>query len=207
MHVYTDGSVLLNHGGTEMGQGLFTKVAQVVAQELGVGARPRARHRRRHEQGANTSPTAASSGSDLNGMAAQDAARKLRGRAGRGSSRPGTAATPDDVALRRRRGARRASGASPFADGRARRLPRPRAALGDRLLRDAEDPLRPQDADRPPVLLLRLRRGGVRGRRRHADRRVRGCCASTSCTTSARRSTRRSTSARSRAASSRAWAG
>ena len=51
VHVYNDGSILVNHGGTEMGQGLNTKVAQVVAHELGVRVRERARHRHRHAEG------------------------------------------------------------------------------------------------------------------------------------------------------------
>jgi xanthine dehydrogenase large subunit len=80
VHVYTDGSVLVNHGGTEMGQGLHTKVAQVVAQELGVAfARVRVTATDTHKV-VNTSATAASSGSDLNGKAAQDAARQIRER-------------------------------------------------------------------------------------------------------------------------------
>ncbi len=80
VHVYTDGSVLVNHGGTEMGQGLNTKVAQVVAHELGL---PLARVRctaTDTQKVANTSATAASTGSDLNGKAAQDAARQVRQR-------------------------------------------------------------------------------------------------------------------------------
>ncbi|QPF72796.1 xanthine dehydrogenase molybdopterin binding subunit [Roseateles sp. DAIF2] len=80
VHVYTDGSVLVNHGGTEMGQGLNTKVAQVVAHELGIGlAKVRASATDTHKV-ANTSATAASTGSDLNGKAAQDAARKIKAR-------------------------------------------------------------------------------------------------------------------------------
>ena len=80
VHIYTDGSVLVNHGGTEMGQGLNTKVAQVVAHELGLPL-----HRVRctatdTQKIANTSATAASTGSDLNGKAAQNAARQLRSR-------------------------------------------------------------------------------------------------------------------------------
>jgi xanthine dehydrogenase large subunit len=80
VHVYTDGSVLVNHGGTEMGQGLNTKVAQVVAHEFGLPL-----HRVRCTAAdtakiANTSATAASTGSDLNGKAAQDAARQVRER-------------------------------------------------------------------------------------------------------------------------------
>ena len=80
VHVYTDGSILVNHGGTEMGQGLNTKVAQVVAHELGVAFdKVRVTATDTHKV-ANTSATAASTGSDLNGKAAQDAARQIRER-------------------------------------------------------------------------------------------------------------------------------
>src|SRR5258706_7742408 len=80
VHVYSDGSILVNHGGTEMGQGLNTKVAQVVAHELGV-AFERVRVTATDTQKvANASATAASTGSDLNGKAAQDAARQIRER-------------------------------------------------------------------------------------------------------------------------------
>jgi len=78
VHVYRDGTVLLNHGGTEMGQGLFTKVQQVVARELGIPLESVRVSASDTSKVPNASPTAASSGSDLNGMAARDACRKLR---------------------------------------------------------------------------------------------------------------------------------
>ncbi len=80
MNVYQDGSVLLNHGGTEMGQGLFVKVAQVVAEEFGIplsAVRPTATST---AMVPNASPTAASAGSDLNGMAARIAAATIKSR-------------------------------------------------------------------------------------------------------------------------------
>ena len=80
LHVYTDGSIQLNHGGTEMGQGLYTKVAQIVASELQVDISRITCTSTRTDKVPNTSPTAASSGSDLNGMAARDAARKIKSR-------------------------------------------------------------------------------------------------------------------------------
>ena len=80
VHVYTDGSVRLNHGGTEMGQGLYTKVAQVVAAEFGIPVNRVKITATTTDKVPNTSPTAASSGADLNGMAAQAAARIIRDR-------------------------------------------------------------------------------------------------------------------------------
>jgi len=80
VHVYTDGSVLLNHGGTEMGQGLFTKVAQVVAHEFGLPLTAIRVSATDTSKVPNTSATAASSGADLNGKAAQAAAQSIRER-------------------------------------------------------------------------------------------------------------------------------
>ncbi|WNL40815.1 xanthine dehydrogenase molybdopterin binding subunit [Halomonas sp. PAMB 3264] len=80
LHVYTDGSVMINHGGTEMGQGLHTKICQVVARELGLDLDDVRISATRTDKVPNTSPTAASSGADLNGMAARDAASRLRER-------------------------------------------------------------------------------------------------------------------------------
>jgi xanthine dehydrogenase large subunit len=78
VHVYTDGSVRVNHGGTEMGQGLNTKVAQIVADELGVPFERVLSTAADTSKVPNASATAASAGTDLNGRAAQFAARSVR---------------------------------------------------------------------------------------------------------------------------------
>jgi xanthine dehydrogenase large subunit len=80
VHVYTDGSVHLNHGGTEMGQGLYQKVAQVVAEEFGIDPAKVRITATTTGKVPNTSATAASSGSDLNGMAARAAAAAIKSR-------------------------------------------------------------------------------------------------------------------------------
>jgi xanthine dehydrogenase large subunit len=80
IHIYTDGSIQLNHGGTEMGQGLYTKVAQIVANEFQVDLDRISCTSTRTDKVPNTSPTAASAGTDLNGMAAKDAAAKIKSR-------------------------------------------------------------------------------------------------------------------------------
>ena len=80
VHLYTDGSIQLNHGGTEMGQGLNLKVAQVVAQEFGCDLANVKITATTTGKVPNTSPTAASSGSDLNGMAAREAALAIKQR-------------------------------------------------------------------------------------------------------------------------------
>ena len=80
VHIYTDGSIRLNHGGTEMGQGLFIKVAQIVAEVFKVDIeriRPTATST---AEVPNTSPTAASTGTDLNGWAAHAAASTIKQR-------------------------------------------------------------------------------------------------------------------------------
>jgi xanthine dehydrogenase/oxidase len=78
--IYADGSILLHHGGTEMGQGLYTKMCQVAAQELNVPVDSIFTQDTTTYQSANASPTAASSGSDLNGMAIKDACDQLNER-------------------------------------------------------------------------------------------------------------------------------
>jgi xanthine dehydrogenase large subunit len=78
--VYRDGSVQVNHGGTEMGQGLFTKIQQIAADSLGVTLDRVRLMPTRTDKVPNTSPTAASAGTDLNGAAVADACSQLRGR-------------------------------------------------------------------------------------------------------------------------------
>lgn len=78
--VYTDGSIQVNHGGTEMGQGLHTKIAQIVANEFQIDLDQIKITATNTSKVPNTSATAASSGSDLNGMAAADAARQIKAR-------------------------------------------------------------------------------------------------------------------------------
>jgi len=80
VHIYTDGTALVNHGGTEMGQGLHTKVAQVVALELGIDVKSVRATATDTSKIPNTSATAASTGADLNAKAAQNAARQIRNR-------------------------------------------------------------------------------------------------------------------------------
>ena len=80
VHVYSDGSIRLNHGGTEMGQGLFIKVAQVVAKCFNVPIEQIHITSTNTAEVPNTSATAASSGSDLNGMAAWNASKVIKNR-------------------------------------------------------------------------------------------------------------------------------
>ncbi|GAA4287523.1 xanthine dehydrogenase molybdopterin binding subunit [Georgenia daeguensis] len=96
VHVYKDGSVLINHGGTEMGQGLHTKMRQVAATALGL---PLGRVRlapTRTDKVPNTSATAASSGADLNGGAIKDACDQIRERLAEVAARK-LNVHPDDV--------------------------------------------------------------------------------------------------------------
>ncbi|MDP3738855.1 MAG: xanthine dehydrogenase molybdopterin binding subunit [Hyphomonadaceae bacterium] len=80
VHVYADGSVQLNHGGTEMGQGLMVKVAQVVAAEFAIPLSAIRIMATSTAKVPNTSATAASAGTDLNGMAAREAAKTIKDR-------------------------------------------------------------------------------------------------------------------------------
>src|SRR5262249_6600485 len=78
--IYRDGTVQVNHGGTEMGQGLFTKIRQIAADTLGVDAERIRLMPTRTDKVPNTSATAASAGTDLNGAAVADACQQLRAR-------------------------------------------------------------------------------------------------------------------------------
>lgn len=80
VNIYKDGTVLVNHGGTEMGQGLNTKIAQIAAAELGVAVDTIKVNATNTSKVPNTSATAASAGTDLNGAAVKDAIDKLKKR-------------------------------------------------------------------------------------------------------------------------------
>ena len=101
VHVYEDGSVQINHGGTEMGQGLHTKILGIAMRELGLPAEAFRLMATATDKVPNTSATAASSGSDLNGAAVAAACAELRRRlapvAARLLSAEGAAVTPDQV--------------------------------------------------------------------------------------------------------------
>ncbi|MEX5303545.1 xanthine dehydrogenase molybdopterin binding subunit [Kocuria sabuli] len=96
VHVYKDGSVLINHGGTEMGQGLHTKMRQVAATALGVPLAAVRLAPTRTDKVPNTSATAASSGSDLNGGAVKNACEQIRDRLAEVAARQ-LNIHPDDV--------------------------------------------------------------------------------------------------------------
>jgi len=81
--IYTDGSVLINHGGTEMGQGLHTKIIAIAAREFGIEPAKIKVNATNTSKVPNTSPTAASSGSDLNGMAVKAAMDTIKQRVAR----------------------------------------------------------------------------------------------------------------------------
>lgn len=80
VHLYKDGTLLINHGGTEMGQGLHTKIMQIAASEFGINLKDIKVSATNTAVVPNTSPTAASAGTDLNGMAVKNALEKLKAR-------------------------------------------------------------------------------------------------------------------------------
>ena len=139
VHVYTDGSVVLNHGGTEMGQGLFVKVAQVVAETFAIDLDQVRVSATSTAKVPNTSATAASSGSDLNGMAALHACEQIKQRMTEVAARTFCGAggrdhifLEPDLCRQSQRFVRRACGHV---------VRKARVAVGRRLLSHAQDPL------------------------------------------------------------------
>jgi xanthine dehydrogenase large subunit len=106
VNIYTDGTVMVSTGGTEMGQGVNTRVRQIVADELGISYDAVIVTATSTDKNNNTSPTAASSGTDLNGAAAADACSRLRQRLAEfaaasifNDGNSGIAASPENIAF------------------------------------------------------------------------------------------------------------
>ena len=172
VHVYKDGSVLINHGGTEMGQGLHTKMIQVAATALGVPLSTVRLAPTRTDKVPNSSATAASSGADINGGAVKDACDQIRQRlnvvaAGRLGIHPDDVRIVDGVITRHRvpRPAARMGRPCP------RRVLPAGPAVGCRVLSHRRAALELGPDAGGTVQILRLRRRGRRGR----DRRVHRC--------------------------------
>ena len=98
VHLYTDGTVLVSHGGTEMGQGLHTKVCQIAAHAFGIPVEDVYVNDSSTDKVANTIPTAASMSTDMYGMATLDACRQILGRLQPFTKELGPGATLSDVA-------------------------------------------------------------------------------------------------------------
>ena len=154
VHVYTDGSVQLNHGGTEMGQGLMIKVAQLVAEEFQIDLDRVKITPTNTGKVPNTSATAASAGTDLNGAAALAAVRTLKGRL-IDFAESHFRVPRETVVVPAERGADRRAVHELRGTGQAR-VPEPRAAVGHRLLSHAQGLVRPGARTRPAILLFRL---------------------------------------------------
>ena len=154
VHVYKDGSVLINHGGTEMGQGLHTKMLQVAATALGLPIERVRLAPTRTDKVPNTSATAASSGADLNGAAVKDACDQILARLEPVRDRLGPTASWEDV----------------VTDAYFHRIQLWAAGFykTEGLSWDA------QSMQRRAVQVLRVRRGRGRGVRRRVHRRLPG---------------------------------
>lgn len=99
VNIYKDGTILVNHGGTEMGQGLNTKILQVAAAELGVSTSRIKMNATNTSKVPNTSATAASAGTDLNGMAVKNAIDKLKQRITELFAKEFSKASPENPSL------------------------------------------------------------------------------------------------------------
>ncbi len=207
VHVYKDGSVLINHGGTEMGQGLHTKMLQVAATTLGIPLERVRLAPTRTDKVPNTSATAASSGADLNGGAVKNACEQIRSRllqvAGAVlGANPADIRIVDGSGARARRRGQPAAGTSwcsaPTCTGCS--CPRP-ATTAPKGCTGTPRPSAARRSSTSPTVPPRRRSRWTGSPAPTAPG------GSTSCTMSATACRRWSTSARSRAASCRAPAG
>ncbi len=170
IHIYTDGSIHLNHGGTEMGQGLNTKVAQVVAEVFQVDIDRVQITATNTDKVPNTSPTAASSGADLNGKAAQNAAETLKQRLVEFAARHWKV-TEEDVEFRNNQ-VRVRDLILPFEELVQQAYFGQVSLSTTGFYRTPKIYYDREPGARPAVLLLRLWRGLLGGDRRHPHRRV-----------------------------------
>ncbi len=172
INVYQDGSISLNHGGTEMGQGLFQKIAQVTAEEFGVGLERVQITATSTDKVPNTSATAASSGTDLNGMAAQIAARKIKKRLTQFASE--TWKVPEDLITYRDDRVFIGNESITFGELTKKAYAARVLDVGVGLLQNPEAALGSRQGQGPAVLLFRLWCRVQRSRHRYPERRDEG---------------------------------